>query len=69
MTVNEAGGVTARVWGFQEKWGELGEELVPSEASGSKLLFEVRICVGNEREVVIGGHVKVTHDRWQTRRD
>ena len=67
MTVNKAGGITARVGGFQEKGGELGEELFTSEASGCKLLFEACVRVGNEREIVIGDDVEVTHDGWQTR--
>jgi hypothetical protein len=62
MTVNEAGGVTARVRGFQEKWGELGEKLFKSEASGCKLLFEARVRVSNEREIVIGVDIEATHD-------
>jgi len=62
MTVNEAGGVTARVRGFQEKGGEVGEELFTSEASGRKLLFEAGVGVGNEREIVIGGDAEANHD-------
>jgi len=61
MTVNKAGGVKARVPGFQEKWTELGKELFMSEASGCELLFEARVCIGDESEIVIGDDVEANH--------
>jgi hypothetical protein len=62
MTVNKAGGVMASARFFQEKWRKVGEELFASEASGCKLLFEARIGVGNQREIVVGGDVETNHD-------
>jgi hypothetical protein len=62
MTVDKAGGVTARVRGIQEKRREFGEELFTSEASRCKLLLEARLGVGNQREIVIGGDVETNHD-------
>jgi hypothetical protein len=58
MMVNK----TDRVRGFQEKRREFGEELFTSEASGCKLLLEARVCVGNGREIVIGGDIETNHD-------